>query len=132
IVRQYNSDYFPTVGATTSYSARAQGLPAANNFDVGLVITWPLFNGFLTDHQVNEAQFQMKSLRRALEDLRQQVYAQVKSSYLDWQSSLARIHRAQQAVEASNVQLELADRRYQTGLGSIIELTDAQRQYTDD
>ncbi len=86
----------------------------------------------MTDHQVNEAQFQVESLRRALEDLRQQVYAQVKSSYLDWQSSLARIHRAQQAVEASNVELELADKRYQTGLGSIIELTDAQRQYTDD
>jgi hypothetical protein len=31
------------------------GLPAANNFNVGLIVTWPTFNGFATAHQVEEA-----------------------------------------------------------------------------
>jgi outer membrane protein TolC len=30
------------------------------------------------------------------------------------------------------VELDLASKRYETGLGSIIELTDAQRRYTED
>lgn len=31
------------------------GLPAASNFNVGLIVTWPIFNGFATAHQVDAA-----------------------------------------------------------------------------
>ncbi len=50
-VSEYRSDYFPTVNAAGGYSAMGTGLPAANNFNAGIVITWPIFNSFLTSHQ---------------------------------------------------------------------------------
>jgi outer membrane protein len=131
-ITEYRSDYFPTFGATAGYNVRSQGLPMVNNFDVGLVITWPIFNGFLTEHQVGEARLQQEAVQHAIEDLEQRIYFQVKSEFLDWQASLRRIERAQEALAASRAELELAEKRYQVGLGSIIELTDAQRQFTQD
>jgi outer membrane protein len=51
---------------------------------------------------------------------------------LDWQASLERIRRAEGAVAASSVELELAEKRYEAGLTNIVELEDAQRHYTED
>ncbi len=131
-VQQFRSDYLPTFGATAGYNARGQGFPAANNFDVGVLVTWPMFNGFLTEHQIGEVKLHQDAIRHSIEDIRQRIYLQVKSGYLDWQASLDRIHRAEQTVAASRVELDLAQKRYETGLGNIIELTDAQRRFTQD
>jgi outer membrane protein len=131
-ITQFKSDYLPTIGATAGYSARGQTLPADHNFDVGIVVAWPIFNGFLTDHEVGEAQLHQEAIRHAIEDLRQRIFSQVKSGFLDWQAALQRIHRAEQTVAASRAELELAEKRYDAGLGNIIELTDAQRRFTED
>ncbi len=131
-IQEYRSDYWPTVGATLGYNVRGQDLPASNNFDAGVLIVWPIFNGFLTDHELTEATLHQESIRHSIEDIRQRIFLQVKSGYLDWQASLERIHRAEQTVAASRVELELAETRYETGLGNIIELTDAQRRFTQD
>jgi outer membrane protein len=131
-IEQYRSDYLPSLGATAGFNSRGQGLPASNNFDVGVLISWPIFNGFLTDHEVAEAKLHQEAIRHSIEDIRQRIFAQVKSGFLDWQASLERIHRAEQTVNASRVELELAEKRYDAGLGNIIELTDAQRRYTED
>jgi outer membrane protein len=131
-VTQFRSDYFPTVNGVAGYSAMGTGLPAANNFDVGLVISWPIFNSFLTSHQIAEAQFQQRAIKSQMEDLRQHVMLQVKTAFLDWEASLERISRAEQTLAASRAELELAEKRYAAGLADIVELEDAQRSYTDD
>jgi outer membrane protein len=132
IVTQYRSDYYPTVSAIGGYSAMGTGLPAANNFNVGFVITWPLFNSFATTHQMEEARFRQQATQHAIDDLRQRVILQVKTAFLDWEASLDRIERAQKALAASSAELELANKRYQAGLSDIVELEDAQRHYTYD
>jgi outer membrane protein len=131
-VKQARSDYFPTAGATAGYSALGTGLPAANNFNAGIVITWPIFNGFATEHQVQEAKATQNAIRYAIEDLEQRVWLDVKSAYLQLQTSVERIHQAEATLAASSGQLELADKRYNAGLGNIIELTDAERFYIQD
>ena len=131
-IQEYGSDYLPTLGATAGYTARGQDLPASNNFDVGVLVSWPIFNGFLTDHELAEARLHQDAVRHSIEDIRQRIFLQVKSGFLDWQASVERIHRAEQTVAASRVELELAEKRYEAGLGNIIELTDAQRRFTQD
>ena len=71
-------------------------------------MTWPIFNGFLTDHEVTEARLRQDAVRHGIEDLRQQIVLQVKRSFLDWQASLDRIHQAEATVAASRVELDLA------------------------
>ena len=131
-IAEFKSDYLPSVGATAGFSTRGQDIPATNNFDVGVLVSWPIFNGFLTDHEVAEAKLHQDAIGHSIQDLRQRIFLQVKSGYLDWQASLQRIHRAEQTVAASRGELDLAEKRYETGLGNIIELTDAQRRFTED
>ena len=131
-ITQARSDYFPSVGATAGYSTIGTGLPAANNFNAGILITWPIFNGFATTHQVQEAKSSQNAIRYAIEDLEQRVWLDVKSAYLELQTAVDRIHQAEATLAASSGQLELADKRYNAGLGNIIELTDAERFYIED
>jgi len=129
---QYRSDYYPSVNAVAGYSAMGTGTPAANNFNAGIVITWPIFNSFLTTDQIAETKFRQHAILREIEDLRQEVILQVHTAYLNWQASLQRIMRAEKTLAASRAELELAEKRYEAGLTSIIELEDAQRSYTYD
>jgi outer membrane protein len=131
-ITEYKSDYYPTVNAVGGYSAMSTSLPAANNYNVGVVITWPIFNSFLTADQVAEAKAQQRSVQDAIEDLQQQIILQVQTAFLNWQTSLERIERAEKALAASGAQLELAEKRYEAGLTNIVELEDAQRFYTYD
>jgi outer membrane protein len=131
-VKQARSDYFPSVGATAGYSAMGTGLPAANNFNAGIVVTWPIFNSFATEHQVEEAKALQKAIGYSIEDLEQRVWLDVKSAYLELEASVERIHQTEATLAASSGQLELADKRYNAGLGNIIELTDAERFYIED
>jgi outer membrane protein len=131
-IKQARSDYFPSVGATAGYSAMGTGLPAANNFNAGIVVTWPIFNGFATEHQVEEAKATQNAIRYSIEDLEQRVWLDVKSAYLELQTSVERIRQAEATLAASSGQLELADKRYNAGLGNIIELMDSERFYIQD
>ena len=129
---QARSDYWPTATAVAGYSTMGTGTPPANNVNVGVVLVWPIFNSYLTSHQVSEAKLSQKAVESHIEDLRQRIILQVKTAFLDWQASLKRIHRAKETLEASRVQLELAEKRYSAGLADIVELEDAQRSYTND
>ena len=56
----------------------------------------------------------------------------MKSAFLDSQASLQRIERANRARAASQAEFDLETTRYDTGLGDILELIDAQRRLTED
>lgn len=131
-VTEYRGEALPSIGAVAGYSVRGQTDTPGNNFYGGLLVTWPIFTGFLTDHEVAEAKLRQDAVTHAMEDLRQQIVLQVKSAFLDWQASLERIAQAERTLAASRAELDLAEKRYEVGLGSIIELTDAQRRFTED
>lgn len=131
-IDQFRSDYLPTVGAAAGYSVRGQEDQPGNNYYAGLIVTWPIFGGFITDHEVAEAKFRQEAIEHDIRDLRQQVVLQVQRSFLSLQASVERVHQAEQALDASRVELELANKRYENGLGSIIELDDAQQAFTRD
>jgi len=131
-IAEVHSDFFPSAQAVAGYSTMGAGLPAANNFDVGVVVNWPIFNGFRTTRQLDEAKAQQSSIEYAIKDLQLRIWLEVKSAYLHLQTSVERIHQAEDTLAASSGQLELAEKRYNAGLGNIIELTDADRFYIQD
>jgi outer membrane protein len=122
----------PSIGAVAGYDVRGQDATPGNNFRAGVVITWPIFTGFLTQHEAEEARLRQDAIAHGIQELRQEIVLQVKSAFLDWTASLERIHHAERTVAASRVEFDLAQKRYDMGLGSIIELTDAQRRLTED
>lgn len=131
-ITEYRSDLFPTVNAAAGYNIVGSGLPGANNYNIGIVIAWPIFNGMLTTHQLEEARLRRRAIEHSIADLRQHILLQVKTAFLDWQTAHQQIHEAFVTLDASRVELELADKRYAAGLGNIIELTDAERDFIQD
>jgi outer membrane protein len=131
-ITEIQSDFWPTFEAVAGYSAMGTGIPASNNFNAGIVISWPIFNGFLTEHQVAEAKARRDAVHYSLSDLTLRIWLEVKTAYLELQTGLQTIRQAEETLAASSGQLELADKRYNAGLGNIIELTDAERFYIQD
>ncbi len=96
------------------------------------MVTWPIFNSFLTTDQIEETKARQRAVQDAIEDLQQRIILQVQTAFLDRRAALQRIARAEKALAASRAQLELAEKRYEAGLANIVELEDAQRHYTYD
>jgi outer membrane protein len=115
-------------GIVNASSSQATGLGFF--WDVGLSATWPLFEGGLRVGQVRQAEATLDNLdaQQNLEAL--QVRLDVNSAQLAVRAAKATIGAAQDAVANAHEQLRLAEQRYATGVGSIIELDDAQVAFT--
>jgi len=102
----------------------------APNWYGSMLLNWPIFEGGLTKAQVRTAEAGLESVsaQKALEAL--QVRLDVDSARLAVRAAKATIRAADEAAASSSQQLRLAEQRYATGIGSIIELNDAQVTHT--
>jgi outer membrane protein len=126
------SGYYPVLSGNASYAKSEVDVPsntATNTWDVGVALTFPLFSGFLTSHQVAEAKANLYVLKANEESLRQQILLDVRQAYLNLQASEASIATAELASRQAKENLDLANGRYAAGVGSPIEVSDAFATY---
>jgi outer membrane protein TolC len=76
--------------------------------------------------RVREAQAGLESDRQLLESERLRISLEVRQAYLDLQEARARIHVARKEQDAAREALRVAQVRYSAGLGTSVEVTDAQ------
>jgi len=91
----------------------------------------PIFEGFRTTNRVQETLHNYYNITAQEEDRRQQIALEVEQSYLRVVETQERILANEAAARAAKENLDLAQGRYQVGVGSIIEVTDAETLYTD-
>ena len=91
----------------------------------------PIFDGFRTTNRVKESLHDYYIIRAQEEERRQQIALEVEQSYLRVVETQERINATESATRAAKENLDLAQGRYQVGVGSIIEVTDAETLYTD-
>jgi outer membrane protein len=96
------------------------------NWYVGLSLTWSFLQGGLTKGQVHEANGTLAALAAQEDNLRLSVRVDVEQGQLGVRAAKATIGAAQDALASARDQLRLAEARYAQGLGSVIELGDAQ------
>ena len=90
----------------------------------------PIFNGFLYTARAHEADLRSQAVRDRLADLRNRISRDVRTSWLSANNAYQRLAVTQQLLEQAQLSLELAQARYKLGLGSIVELSQAQLQAT--
>jgi len=105
--------------------------PLQPAWSVGVSLNIPIFDGFRTTNRVEETLRNYHVIRAQEEAQRQQVALDVESAYLRLVELQERIKANEAAASAAKENLDLANGRYQVGVGSIIEVTDAQTLYTD-
>ena len=117
--------------AQTDPNRHLNTFPLQPAWSVTLSLNIPIFNGFLTTNKVEEALRNYYVIKSQEEQQRQQVALDVEQSYLRLVELQERIKANEAAAKAAKENLDLANGRYQVGVGSIIEVTDAQTLYTD-
>jgi len=105
--------------------------PLRANWSVGLSLNIPIFDGFRTTNRVEETLHNYYNVKAQEEDRRQLIALEVEQSYLRVVETQERIRATESAARAAKENLDLAQGRYQVGVGSIIEVTDAETLYTD-
>jgi TolC family type I secretion outer membrane protein len=123
--------YYPVLSGNAEYNWSGERLPLENGWGVGATITFPIFNGFLTKYQVEEARANLDVLRANEDSLRQTIFLEVQQTYLNLKEAEEKIPTAELAVRQAEENLELAKGRYAAGVGNPIEVTDAQVAYSN-
>lgn len=119
--------YLPVLSGTASAGYSDQNFPPTGNvWAVGLNLTMPLFSGFSSVEQVREANANINAIEAQQSNLRLLIIKEVESAWLGVNEAAARMVSTGKEVAAANESKLLAEGRYQEGVGSIIEVTDAQ------
>ena len=98
---------------------------------VGINVNIPIFNGFLYPARAKEAALRSKAEQERLRDLKDRIANDVRNSWLNAQTAYSRISVTQQFVDQTTMAVDLSQTRYQLGLASIVELSQAQLQQTE-
>ena len=118
--------YFPILGVTAAASEGGHDNGLAPNWNAGLTLSWPLYQGGLTGAQEREAAATLSSLKAQVDLARQQVRLEVEQARLAVRAAKASLLANVEAVVNAKERLRLAEGRYQTGIGNSLELSDAQ------
>ncbi len=97
---------------------------------IGFNVEIPVFNGYLFTARAKEADLRAQAAREQLRDLQNTVARDVRTSWLAASTAYGRLAVTRQLLDQAGQALDLARTRYTLGLGSIVELTQAQLQAT--
>jgi outer membrane protein len=119
--------YYPVLTGNASYSWSGEKLSSLEHgWDVGAALTFPLFSGFQTKYQVEEARANLNILKANEESLKQTIFQEVNEAYLTLRAAEDAIPTAKLGVGQSQENLDIANGRYKAGVGNPIEVTDAE------
>lgn len=126
--------FFPTLSGNAGYTWQEMDTDpneinhsplAKSGWNAGVTLTLPLFSGFLTSYQVREAKENYNVAKANEESLRQAVLLDVQRAYLNLHEAEERVDVAELTVRQAQENYDIARGRYEAGVGSIIEETDA-------
>ncbi|HOQ28893.1 MAG TPA: TolC family protein, partial [Armatimonadota bacterium] len=117
----------PTVAATAGVAARGVSTPPLNHFlSVGIQVQWSPFDGGVKDGRVQEAQASIQAAEAQLEGTRRTIIADVSQAYLNLRTAEQRVVTADAGIANAEEALRLATGRYNAGLGTFLDVLDAQ------
>lgn len=118
-------NHFPTLTGSVTYGFGGNEFPLNRGWNVGASVNIPIFSGFLTKYQVDEAKFNLEYVTAQIENLRNEIRRDVEQAYSNLIEAKQRIKTAETALQYAKENAELAKGRYNVGVGGYIEVTDA-------
>jgi outer membrane protein TolC len=132
------SAWFPILGVTANYiwnDSRLPvtgGLPApdANSWQILGTITWPFLSGWADVGRVEAQSGVLASSKASRDSLLLVIRSDVEQATSGVKEARARREVSRTLVAQAKENVELAQGRYEAGLGAIIDVTTAQTSYT--
>jgi outer membrane protein len=114
------------VGVTPGHEETLRGRYGALGFNLNV----PVFNGHLFSARRTEADFRAQAAGQRLRELQNTVARDVELAWLNANTAQQRLGLTAELLAQASLALELAQARYDLGLGSIVELSQAQLNRT--
>jgi outer membrane protein len=131
-VKSTRAEYLPQINATGNVGIlKEDSVPGtfdSNTF--AIAVDLPVFEGFRTRARVGEARANTLSTRYRVEDTKTGVLNQVSSAYIAIEDARARTDALNVSVRSARENLDIAQGRYEAGVGALIDVTDAQVSLT--
>jgi outer membrane protein len=125
---------FPTVSGIGMLGATPVGSSQYYNPDwygaAGVNVQIPVFNGFLFTAQTAAARLQARASDERTRNLTEQIQRDVKAAWLNANTARQKMVVTAELLKEANMALDLAQTRYNLGLSSIVELSQAEYQQT--
>jgi outer membrane protein TolC len=113
----YGEDYFGKLFFFPNY---------AFNSMVGLQLNVPIFNGYIRHYQLTEAKLNVDKSKNNIDLVKQTIDFQTATSRTTLKNAVIQIQSQRKNMELANDVLDLAQRKYKAGVGSNLEVTQAQ------
>lgn len=136
-VRRWKLSKLPTASLFTSYSKNAQ----RNKFDffnfnekwfstalIGVNINVPIFQGFAADARIKRAQLNLQKVENLMTGTQLLIDNEVEQSRIRMRSALASIDFQKKNMQLAEQVYEQTRKKYEQGLGTNIEITNAQTE----
>jgi outer membrane protein len=142
--RAIGAEMRPDVSLTGTFSSRAGGAPVTSpstgqpftltgdgllpyvpNWDVGLIIDWPIFDGTIAARR-DAARASEQVAREDLDVVREAQVAAIERAYTSFDVAKRALPGLEQAMTAARANYDQADARFRAGLGTAVELADAE------
>jgi outer membrane protein len=131
-IRAEHALYFPSVGVVGTAGFVPTGYQAVPSRygAIGMNVSIPIFNGGLFKARQTQAELKAKAATENVNDLQNRVIRGVRVAWLSATTAFDRMGLTRQLLEQAKISLDLAQARYDLGLGNIVELSTAQLNVT--
>ena len=100
-------------------------LNARRGGGISLSLSYPLFNRFQTENNIERARVQLENTRFQQELLRQDIAVEARQALVDYRNARTSLEVATEQLEAARQAQEAAQERYRLGAATYVELADA-------
>jgi outer membrane protein len=129
-LRVYQAEYLPTVMLSASSGNSITEYPTfksdVNSWRVTGAGSWTLFDGLGRENRIKEASANLDAQRANEEQVRNGIALEVRDAYLSLKSTLDTIGSTKKAVDSAQESYNVSSTRYQSGVGTNLEVIDAQ------
>ncbi|CAB0151951.1 Outer membrane protein TolC [Pseudidiomarina piscicola] len=106
---------------------RTSNPPRMDSSSIGVNLNVPLFSGFRTSSQAEQARANYVASSQQLEFTRRNVERQVRSAYYDLVAAIATIRALEQAVVSADSALKATQTGFEVGTRTIVDVLDSTR-----
>jgi outer membrane protein TolC len=128
VERQTFRNFFPDVTGTGAYGGAQSQLN--ESWTVGLALNWSLFDGGNRIARYQEAKALLEGARARIKSTELDIVQNLEQAEIAVEEAQERIQAAQTLVASAQENFRLAQGRFDAGVGTILELTDAQLALT--
>ncbi len=133
----YKAQYWPTVSISGNYMYMSMN----NDFrfkdykwspysTVGLTVSIPIFDGFRKRSDIKQTQVSLEQMKLKREDIVRNLTLSVKNSVSSMTNYVEQVFSTRDAVKQAQKGYEISQKRYDTGMGTLLELNDAELALT--